>query len=177
MGANFKTMVSYNQILDHSKEAVTVEPVTLAEAKTFCGIDFDAYDDLITELITAAREMCEDYTGISFVKREIIAVLNNANGNTYLPYGPIGDISTVVDEDGDEIAAADYKIVGVTWKQIKEPCYSELTVTYEGGYEILPKDLKTALLNAVFYMYDNRSQGVGGLGPIAESKLKRYRRV
>ena len=170
-------MVSYNQILDVQLAEVETEPVTVAEAKTFCRIDISEDDDLIEELITAAREMCENYTGISFVKREVTATFNNANGGRYFPFGPVGEIAEILDEDGDNILPANYKIVGSLFKQLKEPCYAEITATYEGGYETLPKDLKDALLNAVFYMYDNRSESTTDLGEVALRKLKRYRRV
>lgn len=169
-------MVSYNQILDVQLADVVTEPVTGEEAKLFCKIDISDDNDLIEELITAAREMCEKYTGISFVKREVTAVFNNSNGGTYLPYGPVGEITEILDEDGDEILAANYKIIGSQFKQLKEPCYAEITATYEGGYDTLPKELKTALLEAIFYMYDNRSVG-DDIGEVAIKKLRRYRRV
>ena len=37
--------------------------------------------------------------------------------------------------------------------------------------------LKTALLNAIYYLYDNRSEGADDIGPIAKMLLKPYRRV
>ena len=170
-------MVSYNQTIDIVKEDVTDEPVTLAEAKAFCKVDVSDDDDLIAELITAAREYCESYTGIAFVKREFITTFNNCNGGYYLPYGPIEELTKLEDEDGTEIEAADYKVAGTNWMKIKEPKALQLTATYTGGYETLPNILKTALLNAIFYLYDNRSVATDSIGPIAESKLKMYRRV
>jgi hypothetical protein len=44
----------------------TAEPVTLAQAKRFLRVEFPDDDDLITGLIQAAREACENFTDRSF---------------------------------------------------------------------------------------------------------------
>lgn len=166
--------LSYNQILSTTLEVVETEPVTLLEAKNFCKISVSDDDVLIGELITAAREMCEDYTNISFVAREVIASFNNGNGGIFLPYGPVGDDTALTDVDGEEI---DGTVTSGDWKQVRTPNYDYLTATYTGGYDTLPKKLKTALLNAIYYLYDNRAVGVDSIGPIAQMLLKPVRRV
>jgi uncharacterized phiE125 gp8 family phage protein len=47
--------------------APLVEPVTLAEAKTYLGQDLDHHDDLIRSLIAAARGALEQTYGIAFM--------------------------------------------------------------------------------------------------------------
>jgi hypothetical protein len=49
--------------------APAVEPVALADAKTFLRVDLDITQDdaLISVLITAARRYAESYTGLSFI--------------------------------------------------------------------------------------------------------------
>ena len=51
----------------------TSEPVTLAEAKTHLNLrqSFTTHDDMITALIQAAREWCEQYTGRAFAPRTV----------------------------------------------------------------------------------------------------------
>ena len=47
-----------------------IEPVTLAEAKTQCRVEFNADDDLIQSYITAAREYCEDFLNVKLAYDE-----------------------------------------------------------------------------------------------------------
>jgi uncharacterized phiE125 gp8 family phage protein len=46
------------------------EPVTVKQAKEFCAIDHDQHDEMIKQLITAARERAERYCSLSFIKKE-----------------------------------------------------------------------------------------------------------
>jgi hypothetical protein len=166
------TGLSYNQVLDVLfDDSDITEPVTLAEAKNFCKIDIADDDTLITALIIAARKMCESYTNIGFVEREVTAVVNNGNGNVYLPYGPIGDVSLI-----DDVAPTDGQIVGFKWKQLTT-VGERITLVYTAGYAILPEDLKTGLLNAIYFLYDNRAVAVDGIGEIAKKILKPQKRV
>lgn len=179
MGFFSKVMVKYNSILDVQfveGSLAPVEPVTLQEAKDFCKIDISTDDDLIEELITAGREMCESFVNIGFVEQEKIVILNNGNGGQLLPYGPVGEITEV--KVNDEILSSDeYVISGNEFKRLVSPDDESISITYTSGYAELPKKLKTALLNAIFYLYDNRAQGVDNIGPIAMMLLKPLQRV
>jgi hypothetical protein len=174
----YNTGLSYNQgydITEVEPSGGITEPVDLTEAKNFCKIDVDDDDALIESLITTGRIMCEDYTNIGFVKRTVIVELNNGNGNCYLPLGPVGEIESLKDMDGNEITDPEYG--GSTWKQIISPRYNRMVITYEAGYETLPENLRTALLNTIYYLYDNRAVGVDNIGPIAQMILNPLRRV
>jgi hypothetical protein len=121
----------YNTVVSIEKTETGTEPVTVQEAKDWGKIEQDVDDDLIEELITAAREVCEDYTGLGFITRDIVATINNANGGFILPYGPVsGDVTVTDDEDA-------------TWGDLR----GEYEVSYTGGYEdgALPKKFKTAI--------------------------------
>jgi uncharacterized phiE125 gp8 family phage protein len=182
-------MVSYNCVLDvHFMDGEIVEPVTLSEAKDFCKIDISTDDAILTELIVAAREMCEDFTNIGFVPHLIRATLNNTNGDILLPYGPAIEIIEVRNSDGDEIDYDNYKFSGNLFLSLKTPKEDGIEVTYTSGYQVLPKRLKTALLNTVYYLWDNRAMSidhiydknvpkVGNIGPISEMILKPISRV
>jgi uncharacterized phiE125 gp8 family phage protein len=183
-------MVGYNSILDvQFDDGVIVEPITLTETKDFCKIDIDTDDAIITEMIISARQMCEDYTNIGFVPHQVAVNLDNPNGSIYLPYGPFIDMISVEDAHGNSlIIDVDYTIGGNAFKRLLTPRQENLTLTYQTGYEILPERLRLALLNTVYYIYDNRAQSInhiydknvptiGNLGPISEMILKPLRRV
>jgi hypothetical protein len=60
------------------------EPLSLAEVKTFLRIDHGNDDALITGLITAARQICEDATGRSLITRSYSLYLDYWPGTTSL---------------------------------------------------------------------------------------------
>lgn len=172
-------MVDYNSVLDvQFQDGIITEPVTLTEAKNFCKIDISTDNDLINVLITAARQMCEAYTGVGFVEHEAVAVLNNMNGDIYIPYGPMIAINSVENEQGTVlILDTDYTLGGNEFKRLRTPLVNNITIDYSTGYTTLPESLKTALLNQVYYLYDNRSVGVDDISPIAKIILNLYKRV
>lgn len=171
---NYEYGLSYNQLIDVDRALVLNEPVNLIEVKVFAAINLDYVfeDDLIESLITTAREMCETYVGLNFVKRQVEVVLNNGNGGAFLPYGPV-DKLTVAVTDINEITVTDFELRGKNQVQILEPCYERMTVSYLGGYSTLPGVFKTAILEAVRFIYDNR--GTDNIGDNAKLLLKPYR--
>lgn len=150
----------YNSVLNISFDDEGSEPVTLSEAKEWCKIDLSDDNDLITALITAARIMCENYSNIGFITREVTAHINNANGGLYLPYAPVIGGPSAVDEDNNTIELTYH------FGQIMEP-YGRYTVTYRAGYETLPEHLKTALKAQVLYLYENRGDAENKMSPTA----------
>jgi uncharacterized phiE125 gp8 family phage protein len=171
--------VGYNSVLDvvFNHDDI-IEPVTLVEAKDFCKIDIGTDDNLIISLITAARLMCEAYTGVGFVVHNAVATLNNINGDIYLPYGPLQAINQVTDQNGNIlILDISYSLSGYQFKRLQSPRAKNILIDYITGYTVLPAILKTALLNQIYYLYDNRSQATDQISPIAKNLLNPYRRV
>jgi uncharacterized phiE125 gp8 family phage protein len=153
------------------------EPVTLDEAKLWCKIDLDDDDDLITALITAARQMCEKYTGVSFITRTVTAYLNNGCGGCYLPYGPVNSITSYTDIDGETVDADLIVIVGDKFKQLREPLTDYIKIIYTAGYTTLPENLKKAILQQIAYMYEHRGDSLAGeFSPVAKVILNQVKR-
>jgi hypothetical protein len=165
--------VSYNQITDVTLDDVVTEPVTLNELKLFAKIEYSTDDSILTGLITAARQMCEKYSNISFVKREVTAYFTNYNGGTYLPYGPVDAITGVYTAQGDPI---EYIVQGTSWKQIISP-QMPLKAIYEGGYDMLPENLKTAVMAQALFLYENRGDSIEAFSPIALMLLNPVKRL
>ena len=171
--------VSYNSVLDiEFNDTNIVEPVTLVEAKDFCKVDIGTDDNLIISLITAARQQCEAYTGVGFVVHDAVAILNNTNGDIYIPYGPLIAINQVTDQDGNILVLdTSYTVVGNSFKRLATPRAKNITIDYSTGYSELPNVLKTAVLNQIYWLYDNRSQANEEISPIAKNLLNPFRRV
>lgn len=160
-GMNYNLIHSVTDISDES--GVIIEPVTLAEMKDYLRLSgFDesgdfSFDDLLIEtMITGARERLEIYTGCSLIPKTIEVVVTNLAGNISLPAGPVTGVITAVDSEGTEIVAGDIKLIGTKFPDLKSPCNSEMVLTYNAGYETIPKGLKNAIMAEVAYRYENR---------------------
>lgn len=153
---------AYNAVLNVTfTDGTVTEPVTLQEAKDWCAIDVSDNDALITSLITAARIICENYANLSFIKRTVTAKIKNGLGGLVLPYGPV--IGTPTAKDSDNADITDFDL---------DNSYSgNITVTYQAGYETLPQNLKTALLNQIAFLYENRGDVRLQSGLSEEAKL------
>lgn len=164
--------VSYNQVLDVEKAAVVTEPVTLNELKEFAKVSDSADDAILTALIKAARDMCEKYANISFVQREFTAFINNVNGGTALPYGPVGTLNVYNFED----EAVTPTVYGTEWKRIDYPRMN-LKCVYQGGYATLPEDLKLAVKAQALFLYENRGDSNNTMSPVARMILDVVKRL
>lgn len=58
------------------------EPLTLAEAKLHLRITQDHEDALVSELITQARQMCENYTGLALITRSYSLYIDSWPGSS-----------------------------------------------------------------------------------------------
>lgn len=173
--------IGYNAVLDVEFSGENpVEPVTLQEAKDWCRIDINDDDALITSLITAARTICEKTCNISFITRTVTARLNNGLGGMFLPYGPvIGEITSIKNDDAIDIDSNNFAIKNSSFKQVYSPYNTVVIVVYNAGYTTLPGNLRTALLNQIAWMYDNRGEAAaaGKLSEQAKLILNQVKRV
>lgn len=169
---NYNAVVSVRDVTDES--GVFEEPVSIEEMKDYLRLEgyidtdestadelssFDFDDVLLADMIKGSRQMMEEVAGISMIPKTLEAVLTNMCGMQEIPFGPVGDIVSLYQDDGTtEILAANYTIVGNLWKYIKEPTYKNMIITYETGYDKLPRGLKLDLMRLVAYMYENRGE-------------------
>jgi uncharacterized phiE125 gp8 family phage protein len=167
--------------------APPVEPVTLAEAKLDRAIDHSLHDDLLTGLIQAAREYCEN-----FCQRSIITQTRETSFDAFdtvleLPYGPVQEITAVeyVAGDGTVTAITDYEAniygdvasivasYGTLWPSTVGATLNVVTVRYIAGYAAVagsptdyrsnvPQSFRTAIKLLVGNWYENREASVTG---------------
>jgi len=154
------------------------EPVTLAQAKAWLRVTHDDEDDIISALITAARQRCEGLINKSFVERTVTAIVRNDLGNIKLPYGPVNTVSSVSDSEGGEYGSGDYNITGISDKRLGYPMASYVKVVYTAGYVALPEQFKTAIKMQLSWMYTHRGDDEGTvIAPDAKAILNPYRSV
>lgn len=181
-------MISYKL-----KTAPTTEPVTLAEAKLHLKVDSDTTDDnLITALITAAREIVENYTGRALINQTWEACFEefpdeeDADDN-YVPLrpGPLSSISSVVylDTAGVSTTASASTLYeadaysmpgrlclryGQVWPSTRD-VQNAVTVTFVAGYgsaaASVPGAIKAAILLIIGHLYEHRESVVIGANP------------
>jgi uncharacterized phiE125 gp8 family phage protein len=172
---------------------VTEEPISVEEARQHLeaqpygdsGLD-GADDAMIEGFIAAAREYCENYTGLSFAPVTLEAAFDNyptcvASGMPLaieLPFGPVREVLSVTHGDGSDDANVDGWVLdryssparltplanAQLWPTL-EGATNLVKVQYTAGYgdidsdgfgEPLPGSAKTALLLMVGHLYRNR---------------------
>lgn len=162
----------------------TVEPITLAEAKVQCKVDADitADNDLITGLITSAREQAEHRTGRCLIEQTHVLTLNAFP--TYsldLIGSPLISVVSVKYIDGNgtlqTLPAPDYQVIddelvgriipayGLSWPSARlQP--GSVQVEYKVGYGAaaadVPVSIKSWMKMAVATLYANRESVVTG---------------
>jgi uncharacterized phiE125 gp8 family phage protein len=132
------------------------EPVTLAEAKSYCRVTTNAEDDLIELMISSAREAIEVATGLSLIQKQIVVFFNNINGTFELPFGPV-NVNTLqlydMGQNGLEITSPDYNLFGGVHPKLQFPRFVNLKAIYIAGQDCIAKDLKLAILDQISYDY------------------------
>jgi uncharacterized phiE125 gp8 family phage protein len=132
--------------------------VTLDEAKLYLKVDGDDDDGVISQLIAGVRDVAETYLQRSVVVNQVI--LNTDKMEIVLPYGPVATITSVQDEDGNDV---DYSWDGTTLTSDQHMVISVTAGTSkpltEVVYEsdgVLPEGLKSALLQVLAKFYQHR---------------------
>ena len=147
------------------------EPVTLAEAKLHLRVDDTAEDALITALISAARETCEDRIDGTIPVTGWRLTLDAFPDAIKLPRGPVASVESVkyLDADGMQqaLSALDYLVdtvstpgyivpaYGKAWPETREQI-NAVEVEYTAGSATTPAALKAWMLLAIGDMYANR---------------------
>lgn len=153
---------------------VATEPVTLAEArlqiKAVSGITTE--DTLISEWITTAREIAEQYTGRALAPKTLELALDAfPGGDIVLDAGPVTSVTHIkyTDAGGVEqtVSASDYALstyglsdvvalaYNATWPTARD-VRDAVRVRYVTGYATPPKAVKSAIRLMVAWMNEHR---------------------
>jgi uncharacterized phiE125 gp8 family phage protein len=160
--------------------APAVEPVTLSEAKAHLRIDSSDEDTLISTLITAAREWCEEFLDRSLIHQQYVMRFDSFPYEIELPRPPMATSGTTTaltltytlgDDSTAVLAATEYRIdrnstPGVV-RQLRQGTWpanlddqNAITVTWWAGYgasgSSVPAAIRSAMLMLVAHLWRNR---------------------
>lgn len=167
--------------------APTAEPISLADTKVYLRtITGDTTEDsaIITPLIQAAREYCENITGRALASQTVKAYPDDW-GLWRLPRPPLISVSSIkyYDEDNTEytLAAVDYQVDAVdgqidilTEPKVTLRDLNPIVVEYTCGYttgNALPAAVRQAMLLLIGHWYMNRETVVAGATTSVEIDL------
>ena len=158
------------------------EPVTLMEAKAHLRIDGSEEDELLSALITAAREMAEEYTRRAFITQTWELALDSASGKVYLPRPPVQTIDEIM-LDGEMVAIENYIFLGENVFCPKIPLYAAnpggLVIRYISGYGSnatdIPQAIRQAILMLITHLYEHRGDEKVEIPTTIKALLQPYR--
>lgn len=173
--------------------AATSEPVTLAEAKSHLRVVGAEDDDWIEDqLIPAARQWCEEFTGRQFVQATYDLYLDSfpsdahlvgSGRSTYrgseirLPRPPLSSVTSITYLDGDgasqTLSSALYRVdtrgivgsIAPVVGQVWPDTYdttNAVTVRFVAGYSSVPPAIKQAVLIVVATLFEHREAVIVG---------------
>jgi len=169
------------------------EPITLSEAKAWLRVTTTADDNLITDLIVAARQFGEKFCNRIFINTSIdcfFSALDSTNCELYpfvqvrrAPLISITDLS--IYSGGSYAAFTDYTVKnsnGFSRLIFKNGISSDLDIDFPirlqatfgyGDRSNLPDEIKTAVKAHVAFLYENRGDVAAGsnLSMPLETKL------
>ena len=180
-------MFATRQTLENAEE-----PIDLETAKTQVRAiqDVDDEDDLIEQIIAAAREYCENITGRALKPCRVLAYPKNTTERQRLPWIPVGTVEKLERrlETGEyqEMDAAEYAVDpegGMLRIFAAGTETAGYRLTYRAGYtaEDVPPLMRQAMLMLIGHWYQNReSVQIGAVASIeielsTRNMLRQYR--
>ena len=168
----------------------SVEPVGLTEVKKHLRVSHDDDDEVIAELITAARLTVERFTRRRLISQTVDLRRTGFGSFMRLPIAPVQSVSqiTYLDLNGtSQVLATDqYRLVldlqpaevhpaaGVVWPSVQtEPdtVTVRLVVGYGDTVESVPADLRVAIKLICMALYENRGDAPAALQGIPQTAV------
>lgn len=166
------------------------EIISQSEINNFIKYDENesTENDLILDMVKAARELLEKYLNISMKQKTYVLEFDGWSVDANLvdvPFGPVVSIASVkqVDNEGTETpltSATDYVSRGEQFKTIFLPYVVsdyryivEYVAGYGPGTETLPEALKQAVMDLVKFWYQREEQDMS-IPATIKSKVAPY---
>jgi uncharacterized phiE125 gp8 family phage protein len=167
-----------------------VEPVTLAEAKAHLRVDISTDDALISAIVKASREFCEEYLDRSLVYTQWTMRMDAFPWEIELPRPPVAQAgtttATVVTYTLETQATATldtstYRVDRTATPGVIRTVYAgtwpshlfdenSVSVTWWGGYgtdgTAVPAAIRSAMLMVVSHLYEHRTAVAPGMSEV-----------
>ena len=164
---------------------VNVEPLTLTEVKDHIRIIAgDCTEDItvLQPLITAAREFCENRTGLSLAQKTIEAYPSAFASELSLPRPPVVSVESITYTDGDgrtnTLDPSKYAVDTITGRVVfleipdcELSKVNPIKITYTAGSCNIPMTIRQAMLLLIGHWYTNREAVVVGAVASADVSL------
>jgi len=166
-----------------------IEPVTLAEAKSWLRLDSADEDDLLIALIKTARTRSETITNRAMITQTVqeTSIRYSATGVIDLSFAPVQSIETItkIAADGSEtILPTSGYFADLDNNRIKVHSLVgavSFRIEYIAGYGLLasdvPSPLKTAILLQIAWLFEHRDEDGEFIPRSAQLLLSSYGRV
>jgi uncharacterized phiE125 gp8 family phage protein len=151
------------------------EPITLAEAKAHCRVDWSDDDTIIGAYITAARKFCEHYANRVFITQTWRQNENVFSEPIMLAVNPVQSITSVKYYDTDDaqqtLSSSNYQVdiasdeariyegVSAGYPSISLDVINPIEIIMVSGYGLaaaVPEDIKSAIKIMTDFFYENR---------------------
>jgi len=164
--------------------APALEPVTLAEAKAHLRVDISDDDDLITAIIKAAREWCEEYLDRTLIHTQWTMRMDAFPWEFKLPRPPMAQAGTTTvtsvtytleTQATATLDTSEYRVDRNSTPGVVRTVYAgtwpghladanAVSVTWWGGYGAdgtsVPEAIRSAMLLLIGHLYENRQAAV-----------------
>lgn len=157
------------------------EAISLAEAKAHLRVVYADDDTQINMMITAARQLCEEYLQRAIMPQTLQVTLDEFGCGVRLPWPPFAEFVSMAYTDAEgttgsvapEAMTVDFRsglaelrpAYGTSWPPVRPG--SQITVQYKAGYldaASVPAPIKAWILLLIGTLYENRESVVVGTG-------------
>ena len=162
----------------------TGEPISVDELKKHSRVTSNAEDDLCAEWITASRQWCENFSNRVFGVSTWDIFIDDCfpSGVLEIPKSPLVSVTSIQyvaasasDMTRTTLPTTEYQVstsdiigriapaYGKAWPAVK-PVMDAIVVRVVCGYQVLPKDFKSAVYLLAAHLYQNREGILVGSG-------------
>jgi hypothetical protein len=156
--------MAINTILSTKITDTGSEPITTTQAKLHASIDYGDYDSLIPIYISAARIAIERATGLALVEKTVKHTVNlKADVPFAFSYSPVKQFSYAIYEPNQ--IGPNYWIngelpnsFGANNELLTVEQDGMYEIEYKAGYDVVPNDLKLAILQMFTFIFNHRGE-------------------